>query len=427
MRVLVVSHNVFSKTESMGKTLSSYFINWEHSQIAQFFIHSEVPVSTEICENYFRITDVDAFKSIFLRNGGRNFAKEDVAQDRIFPRTDSGVIAKIYQKGRKRTPLIYLIRNAVWRLSKWKNKSFKEWVNNFDPDIIFLASGDYSFLYRIALEISKWRKIPMVVSCMDDYYFNNKNEKKILGKISHYFFMKQVRKTLDYASAIFCICDKMTKDYGEKFGWKCFTLHTPSNIGKLACEKKNNISYIGNLGYQRHVQLVRLGKALKSLNYKDGPKGIDVYSAERRTEILANLTEENGIFFHGQISAEKVKGVIGESVAVVHVESFEEEIVRCVKYSVSTKIADSLASGTCILAYGPSNIASIEYLSRNKAAYVISSEEEIQKGLEKLVKNERLRSEIERNAWHLAELNHNHLKNAEYLRSIMEEIISLRS
>ena len=41
MKVLVVSHNVFSYTSSMGKTLISYFSNFDSNNLAQFFIHSE--------------------------------------------------------------------------------------------------------------------------------------------------------------------------------------------------------------------------------------------------------------------------------------------------------------------------------------------------------------------------------------------------
>ena len=66
MRVLVVSHNVFSKTSNMGKTLSSYFNAIDSEDLAQFYIHSEVPTS-DICKNYYRVTDKEAIKSIFTR------------------------------------------------------------------------------------------------------------------------------------------------------------------------------------------------------------------------------------------------------------------------------------------------------------------------------------------------------------------------
>lgn len=75
MKVLVISHNVFSDTENMGKTLSAYFNGWDISEIAQFYIHSEVPTTANVCVNYFRITDLEAIKSIFFPKVRKDFRK----------------------------------------------------------------------------------------------------------------------------------------------------------------------------------------------------------------------------------------------------------------------------------------------------------------------------------------------------------------
>ena len=51
---------------------------------------------------------------------------------------------------------------------------------------------------------------------------------------------------------------------------------------------------------------------------------------------------------------------------LIHAESFDNEFKQIVKNSISTKIADSLASGVPIVAYGPEGIASIDYLIKNE-------------------------------------------------------------
>ena len=146
MRVLIVSHNVFTETSNMGKTLSGYFANWERQDLAQFYIHSEVP-TTHFCENYFRITDKEVLKSILSRKCGKIFGKDHIEEGRLDSRTDQGLTARVYQGARKRTPMIYLARNLIWRLGAWKNKRFLQWVDAFDPEAIFFASGDYAFIY----------------------------------------------------------------------------------------------------------------------------------------------------------------------------------------------------------------------------------------------------------------------------------------
>ena len=404
MKVLIISHNVFSDTESMGKTLTAYFSEYSADELAQLYFHSQVPTS-ECCSRYYRVTDKNAIKSIFTRKSGRRFDKQDIQHNRTNARIDEGVTASIYQKARKRTPLIYIARNLWWRMSAWDTQEFRCWLEEFKPDCVFFASGDYSFSYRIALKIAQSRNIPLYVSCMDDFYFFNKNSDSLLGKIQHRMFMRIVHKTMAYSEKLFCICDKMSEDYGKLFGKPCITVHTPATIREpLHMEKQRKVSYLGNLGYNRDKQLIDIGRALKSLGLE--PDHVDVYSTESRPEILAKLTEENGIVFHGSVGADEVLKVIGESMAVIHTESFDEKIRRSVRYSVSTKIADSLASGTCIFAYGPEEIASIDYLEKNNAAICCTDIKDLEHFLKVLITDTAERNKVVVKALTVAEKNH---------------------
>lgn len=404
MRVLVISHTVFSETESMGKTLSLYFNGFKNSELAQFYVHSQVPTS-KICCNYYRVTDLEAIESIFGAKAGVIFREEDIDSTRIDARTDKGVTASMYQKARKRTPMIYFARNLWWKLAHWNNRQFNKWLDSVQPDCVFFASGDYSFMYNIARNIAINRGIPLYVSCMDDFYFYNRNSDSFLGKFQHRFFMKSVHKTMEYATKVFCICDKMSTDYSKLFQKECITVHTPSMLkGPINCNKGSEICYLGNLGYHRYEQLIDIGRTLKKMNLV--PNCIDVYSSETRNEILSEMTEENGIRFHGAVGAEQVLKIISKSLAVIHTESFDETIRNAISYSVSTKIADSLASGTCIFAYGPEEVASFQYLRTNSAAICCNSKKLLEKTLEKLIIDSKLRETTIKNALKLAEKNH---------------------
>lgn len=405
MKILIVSHTVFSKMESMGKTLSSYFNGFNANDLAQFYIHSQVP-TVPICKRYFRMTDKEAVKSILGFRVGKIYDENSIETSRQDPMTDSGVTAKIYQKGRDRTPLIYLLRNLWWKLSGWNSRKLNKWIDDFKPDCVFLASGDYSFIYDIALKIAKSRSIPLYMSCVDDFYIYNKNENVFLGKFQQKLFMRSVKRTIGYASALFCICDKMTRDYSKKFNKPCFTIHTCTSISSpIKGEKKRKISYIGNLDFKRDKQLMAIGRTLKAL--KMDIDHIDVYSPEPRKFILDEMTEENGIVFHGKINADEVLKIMGESLAVIHTESFNEITRKNIRYSVSTKIADSLASGTCIFAYGPSDLASMEYLISRNAAICCTSSNELPDKLSKLINDSDYRSSVVANALRLAQENHN--------------------
>ena len=63
-RVLVVSNNCFSYTDSNGRTLGMLFKEWNISKLAQFYIQDKLP-DTDVCNNFYRVTDKQMMKSFF--------------------------------------------------------------------------------------------------------------------------------------------------------------------------------------------------------------------------------------------------------------------------------------------------------------------------------------------------------------------------
>ena len=66
-RVLVISHTAFTKEDSMGSTLASYFINYPSDKIAQFYI-KEMKPNIPVCFSYYKITDSELFRKIIKRS-----------------------------------------------------------------------------------------------------------------------------------------------------------------------------------------------------------------------------------------------------------------------------------------------------------------------------------------------------------------------
>lgn len=169
-RVLVVSHNVFSASGNMGKTMMHMLAGISPDNLAQLYFHQEIPTRS-CCLRYFRITDSNVLHALFTRRAEyRVFEAADIDESASQSRTDTGSLAKIYQFSRRRTPLIYFLRDLMWRLGKWNTPALLEWVQSFSPDVIFFAAGDYAFPYRIALRLSALLHIPIVMWCADDFY-----------------------------------------------------------------------------------------------------------------------------------------------------------------------------------------------------------------------------------------------------------------
>ena len=425
-RVLVISHNVFSDNTSMGKTLSTFFYGWDKEKIAQLYFHSGVPTNN-ICNNFYRITDIDAIKSILNKSCSGDVLNEKNIDKTRVSSDDTDGINGIYNFGRKRLPIIYILRDIVRSISIKKNKKLYTWLKNFRPEIVFFASGDYEFPYHIALEIALEFRIPLVICCFDDYYLFNENHRLVLGKIRQKHFMKTVNKTMHYASHVFTVSDLMAEAYKKLFGKSCSVLYTATYLKEgNADTNRSGISYLGGLGLNRDKQLVDIGLTLKDLNSELIPKYIDVYSGETNATILKNMTIENGICFHGAVPQDKVANIIEHSIAVIHTESFVEDVKCRVMYSVSTKIPDSLATGACLLAYGPNDVASIDYLARNEAAFVASNKEELKQRIKEIFESNELREKISANAIALAKRNHDKNKIPVQVKTVLLNAISSR-
>lgn len=408
-KVLIISHNVIDERSAAGKTLFSFFNEWGSDKLAQIYFHSEIPTS-HICEQYYRITDKDALRSIcrpWKQKVGTSYHADDVKDDGRTSRTDSGLAGKLYSFGRKRTPPIYIARNIVWSLARYRKPDFIEWLQTFSPDVIFFAAGDYAFAYEITADIAQLLRIPVVMYCCDDYFINRVNPDAFLSGAVYKNLMKCVKKVISHTSSVITICDKMSDAYRKIFDVPVYTVHTGYSYRGTPSVNGKGIVYLGNLGFSRYESLVEIGKALKEINGKTGARYcLDVYSTEKRERVLCHLTEDNGIVFHRAVDRDEVRRIISESLMVVHTESFAEKNIYKTEYSVSTKVADLLASGHCILAYGPAKLASMEYLSSNHAAVVIDDQNKLTARLEgALADAEQRRNAIE-NAGRLAERNH---------------------
>ena len=408
MNVLIISHNPMGGDSNMGKTLQSYFRAFSSLELAQFYIHPEDVPPDSLCPNCYRFTDGDALRTLIPWFRGQK---------------KTGLTGAVYQYGRRRTAGIYLLRNLLWKCSRWDGQDFWDWVDEFSPDMVFLASGDYAFLYEIALMVADRKRVPLAVSCMDDYYLHNRNAGSVLGRLVHRSFLKTVKKTMARAGGIFTICPAMKTEYEALFGKPCDILHTPAPIWERGTGTEGTgISYIGNLGFGRDKQLARIGQVLQSLENPLLPKVLDVYSHEQDPRRLQLMTAGNGIQFHGGISSEGVREVMKNSMAVIHTESFETEMQNLVRFSVSTKIPESLRNGPCIIAYGPRGIASMDYLEAFRAAYRIPEEADLKTGLEEILTNATLREKILQNARALAEENHSIHRNPSLVKRRLEEI-----
>ena len=294
-RVLVVSNNCFSPSNSNGRTLGNLFYGWPKECLAQMCVIAKDPM-WELCDNYYCLEDqtvLDAFMHC-KKAVGRRLVKQETSSD-----SSTAVDTQRKHVGRKTLPRI-MMREMVWAAKRWQSKDFEQWENDFNPDLVVLQFGDSSFMINIALSVAKSRNIPLVVYNTEGYYFFNKfwyyrsAWDAILFPLFKQSYRKSVRRLMQYAAHSVYLNDELKEDYDEEFHKPSTVIYNSSSMQRftspLFADEVPHISYLGGLGHGRDLAIMDVGEVLQSI---DTRFYIDVYGPSDK-DVLKRLSNAKG-------------------------------------------------------------------------------------------------------------------------------------
>lgn len=423
-RVLVVSNNCFSPSNSNGRTLGNLFYGWPKENLAQFCVIAKDP-AWDVCDNYYCLEDrtmLAAFK------GGKKAVGRKLQVPVLNNNSTLNVKELIDTQrknvGKKTLPKV-MLRELVWAFKRWKSSDFEQWIENFNPNIVVLQFGDSSFMIDIALYVAQSRNIPLVVYNTEGYYFFPRNwhfKSKLDGflfPIYKHSYQTKVRKLMAYASHSVYLNDKLQDDYDKEFGGKSSVIYNSSGLQHCNAPAFDNdvphISYLGNLGLNRDSALAEVGEVLYNI---DPRYHIDVYG-NADEKIAKTLNEAKGVVFHGCVSYDKVKEVIDDSDILFHVESEHGYKERQLQYAFSGKIADSVSSGKCFVLYGPKELACSKYIIETGAGWFADNKAKLKQVIVNIMNNTKERYAVLEKAKVIAEQNHSFEGNARMFQNIL--------
>ena len=424
-RILIISNNCLSKSDSNGRTLGNFVGAWPKENVAQFCIHDR-DKDWEVCSNYYVISDAEAVKAFVL---GKNFdGRKTVCEKEIVSSSHTAL-----KKSVAKTPASMLLRDLAWKSLRWKKETFDSWVDEFDPEVVLFQAGDLPAFYDIAVKLAKDRNIPLVIYNSEEYYFKNycyfgeDASFKWLYPLFHKKLKKSVKNALQYAAGSIYISDYLKELYDTEFGKNSITVMTSatdeSRMGnkKSVSDGQGTIVYGGNLGIGRHKALIEIGEALQYINEN---LRINVYGKSDDQGVIDELRSSKGVNYIGMIPYQELQKKTREARLLVHVESTKPYYLRDIKYGFSTKIADSLASGVPLFVYASEELTSVQYLRDNKCAIIAESKEQLINQLRAALFDENARKSCVNSALEMASRNHNIGKNKEAFYQFVMKCLS---
>lgn len=425
MKVLIISHTPITSHEAMGKTMATLFSAFRREELCQLYIYPTLP-DAPYCSSFFRITDKDVLRSylsFFRVKGGEVPPEKITAENTLF---EEGRDEGLYRSKKNKTGLRMLLRDAMWRCTRWYNRALRDYLDREKPSVIFVAPGSAVFLYRIADRIARDYNLPIVTYICDDYYFIEK-PKGLLAKLHHNAVLRATKRLMQKTARIVTISPSLEAEYGAHFSVPAETVMTgagfPIADAPREAGRPKSITYLGNIRYNRYLSICEIGEALDRLNQKHKTSfTLDVYSGEKSEDILSALARHPSIRFHGYVGGKDFLNTLLSADYLLHTESFDDYNADLVRHSVSTKIADSLASGVPLFAYAPATVASMQHLLKENCALTATSPDELPALLEKAFFGDFDRAGTVARALDAAHRHHDSDKNSQRLYLLMQEV-----
>lgn len=423
-RVLVLSNNSFSLTDSNGRTLGNLFYGWPKGNLAQMCVIAHNP-NWDLCDNYYCLEDKSMFQAFlhFQKAVGRRLLQ---TEGKIESKQLTGDTKRV-NVGKKTVEKVAL-RELVWAWKRWNSNDFLQWVDEFNPEVAVLQFGDSFFMLDIAYHIAKTRNIPLVIYNTEGYYFFPRNWLHVtkmdwmLFPIYNRIYRKKVERVMKLAKHSVYLNDKLKEDYDRVFGSASTVIYNSSSVDwsdvPMFAGDTPKMCYLGNLGLDRDSGLIEIGEVLHSINPK---YKINVYGKADES-MQKRFGESLGVDYKGLVSYDEVKQIIAESDILFHVETEKGYKERQLQYAFTTKVADSVASGRCFVVYAPEVLACSKYIRLHRCGWVASSKEELHNQIENILNNKTERDEVLANAKRVALENHSLEGNAKKFQDILKSV-----
>ena len=419
-RLLIVSNNCLSKTNSNGRILSELLSDYPKERLAQFFIKDGTP-DFSICDTYYYVTDQEVLNSLKGRDCGTILSHPKPEE--------SGDTSPVPQKHPNKGAAARIARNWVWKFGRWNNRRLQTWIDDFDPECILLQSGDSVFMIKLAYRLARERCVPLVVFNSEDYYFKEENyfQRGFIPDVLYRCFIGNYRRhfnrLMDCAAHSVYMCDSLRELYDNRFRRPSSVIMSSTSLTARGEEAKPSgdkpvFAYLGNLGLKRYESLCEIGEALHSIN---SDYRLTVYGKTTDPTCLKAFEDCQGVDYRGFVDYDTVVSVMENADLLFHAESFDTDAVKNIRNAFSTKIADCLAVGVCFVYYGDGSIEGAKYLLRNDCACVITDKEKLKEKLALILQDEALRSRYIRNALDTVERNHRASRNREKMERIIYE------
>lgn len=392
IRVLIITKSPWADNNAAGNTLSNFFGGWKEAEIYNIYCREELP-QNDVCAGYYNITEKQIIKN-FLTPAkiGQEYSNPEIA---IIKSSENYRAAQKREKEtidyfrNKKSSIFVIAREVLWMLGTWHNKKLDSFLDNNKFDIIFSFAVNPLYLQKLIIYSKKRTNAGLVLYFSDDIFYK---KPRLLDMLYRSAVTRIIKKSVNMSDTLYGASQKLCDEYEKIFDKKTDPLYKGCSFEEFGVKKTVanpiKIVYAGNLFYERWKTLGTLADEIEKLNGDAVKITLEIYTTTKTTpEIEKALNTGRSSALMGAKPYDEIKNILAGADIVLHVESFQKEAINTTRLSFSTKIIDCMQSGSCLMAIGPSEVASIEYLKNINCAIVITDFTKIAEALSGISEN----------------------------------------
>ncbi len=397
VRVLFLTPAAFNKVTGGGITFSNLFAGWPIEAIAT--IHNDpVPVSHDVCNQYFRLTEREIHRWGWLRH--------------IPVGKPTGTIAASPGRSGFRGWVLSLLKTVkTWVFGDGipeetcLTPELEQWTEVFHPTVLYTILGSNAMM-ELAERLRVRFRLPLVVHIMDDWasvvYRGGLLSPWQRGKKE-----RLIRHMMDASAARFAICEDMAEAYRRRYRQPFLSFQNAIDVGLWQRFEKDprvvgspvRVAYIGSvLPFAQLDSLIDCGRAIQALRDEGFQIRLEIYSPPHLAEqYRQQLLVGTAVSLHDTIPDDETFFATLQAVDILVLPvNFDPYTIEFIRYSMPTKIPAYLTVGTPILAYGPEEVAQIAYAATAGWGLVVTTRdiEQLKRAFRQLSTDMSLRAEL---------------------------------
>lgn len=408
IRILLLVSEPWRCDDGGGNTLNNFFEGMD-AEFAQVYCSARSPVNS-VCFKYFQMTDGMAILSFLTRKPcghvlSQNRCEKDLSKKLNYTERIVSRIKKV------KLNIFLLLKEIVWRYSNWKTDELREFILEFNPDIIYAPCYASPFMLALTRWIKEFSGRKVITWSADDNYSLRQFSFSISYWLKRFWVRNCLRRTYPYYDVFYSASEDEAVEL-EKIVNKKIKILRKCVSDSLIFKEKNvvfpiQLVYAGGLYLNRWKILAKIKQAVANIN-KDGIKCIlNIYTQSDLSPKMINLLHDGyNSYCYQAVDFNALQLIYQESDIALHVESQELKYKYITRLSFSTKIIDCLSSGCAIIAIAWDEQTGFKYLKENNAAICISNEDDIEKYLRMIVNDKTVIKKYAKAAYNLAITHH---------------------